>query len=277
MPNAQPSEAPVHTYQGATYLLINEYVPDPLSCEIEYSCLNPTVVDSDICSVGTLNSETGVFELSTTDKSTYPQNTYKVKIKGSIEGFSSRSYTHEFQFKLEDLCSAATVTIPTQTEPANHTYQGTTSFTAEYFIESDDDCSIVYSCEPPDAASAVTNLCDVGTLGSTGRFDLSVTDMSTYPPGDYPVEIKGSISGFSDHDSHTFTYTLVDPCSLATVTIPLQSDPDDHTYQGTTSFQASFTSSDADCDITYTCVPQEGDDVVDLCDVGTFNEATGLF
>ena len=117
-----------------------------------------------------------------------------------------------------DPCSTAFVTVPAQTDPPDHTYSGPTSYTASYTI-SEASCAIEYTCEPPTSG---TDLCGIGSLDTaTGVFQLTTTDMVSYPPGIYPVEIRGSVSGHpSQSNSHTFSLTLVDPCSLATISVP---------------------------------------------------------
>ena len=64
-----------------------------------------------------------------------------------------------------------------------------------------------------------TDLCALGNLDpTTGVFELALTDMDAYPPGTYPVEIQGFISGYlSQISGHIFRYELVDPCSIATI------------------------------------------------------------
>ena len=45
--------------------------------------------------------------------------------------------------------------------------------------------------------------------------------MEAYPPGSQTVTISGSITGYPAQTvTHEFTYTLVDPCSSATESIP---------------------------------------------------------
>ena len=49
-------------------------------------------------------------------------------------------------------------------------------------------------------------------------------DTVTYPPGTYNVELTGFIAGFSSQAAtHDFGLTLFDPCSVATVTVPISS------------------------------------------------------
>ena len=116
----------------------------------------------------------------------------------------------------------------------------------------------------------------VGTLDTiNGVFELSTADMVTYPPGSYTVTISGSITGYpSQTNSHEFTYTLVDPCSLATVSVPTQTDPIEHTYTAPTIIQETFTPSDSRCTIEYECmVPASGNNI---CYVGTIDTTSGI-
>ena len=112
-------------------------------------------------------------------------------------------------------------------------------------------------------ATTGTNLCPLGTLDTdTGEFVISTTDKEAYPPGEYPVEIEGSILGYPDQkNSHTFTYTFVDLCETATVSVIStdNNDPENHTYLSSTSFTASYTPSEASCSIVYSCEPPEVD------------------
>ena len=62
------------------------------------------------------------------------------------------------------------------------------TFTASY-SSSSASCSIVYSCETP--VSGI-DLCAAGTLNaSSGEWQLTTADMSTYPPGAYSMEVSG--------------------------------------------------------------------------------------
>ena len=126
--------------------------------------------------------------------------------------------------------------------------------------------------------SPVSNdLCPVVTIDpSTGTFQLDTNDQVTYPPSTYSLEIGAYISGFpSSVDTHTYVVNFVDLCSSATVIIPDQEDPIDHTYQGPTSFQASYESSDTSCAVEYACVPPASG--LNLCAVGTLDSSTGVF
>ena len=78
---------------------------------------------------------------------------------------------------------------------------------------------IQYACVSPVSGPEV---CSGGTLDtSTGLWEFSSTDQVTYAPGTYSVELTGFITGFPlQAASHTFTLTIIDPCSVATVAVP---------------------------------------------------------
>ena len=186
-----------------------------------YRCVDATT-GTNLCPLGNLDTDTGEFVISTTDKEAYPPGEYPVEIEGYISGFPGQLNSHTFTYTFVDLCETATVSVILidNNDPENHTYLSSTSFTASY-TPSEASCSIVYSCEPPEVDSGTEDLCSLGTLDEeTGVFTLTTTDKVTYPPGKYTVEIKGSIENYaSQFESHTFTYQFVDLCSSASVTV----------------------------------------------------------
>ena len=62
-----------------------------------------------------MNTVSGEFELSTTDKATYPPGIYPVDIEGSVSGYPSQSRTHRFTYNFIDLCKHEPLSIPATT------------------------------------------------------------------------------------------------------------------------------------------------------------------
>ena len=54
---------------------------------------------------------------------------------------------------------------------------------------------------------------------ATGQFSLTTNDRTSYPPGDYEIEITGTVSGFTNSASHTFNLKMIDPCLNTVLTI----------------------------------------------------------
>ena len=134
----------------------------------------------------------------------------------------------------------------------------------------------------PIAYSVVAN----GAGGPTVSIDASVTPnviaitgMASIAVGNYDYRI---IARHKDQTTADIEYTLeiqvsaVDPCISAIVTVPAQTDPNDHQYSGTTDFWASYSASDPSCSIVYACIPPV-DGSLDLCSAGTLNTSTGEF
>ena len=81
--------------------------------------------------------------------------------------------------------------------------------------------------------------------------------------------------------------TEEDPCLSATVSVPApQTNPPDHNYSDTTSFQASYTTSDSSCEIEYACVAppaiafmsfSTSTSATSICDIGSLDRETGVF
>ena len=97
-----------------------------------------------------------------------------------------------------DLCATATVTVPSQTNPADYTYISSSSFTAAYTYTSlDSTCVIEYACTD---STASDEWCTLGSFNtSTGAWTLTLTtsDKSSYPPSVYSMTVTGSIVGHS--------------------------------------------------------------------------------
>ena len=92
---------------------------------IEYACVSP-VSGPDICLGGTLNTNTGLWDFSSTDAVSYLSGTYNVELNGFIAGFPSQAASHTFSLTIIDPCSVATVTVPIQpSNPADYDYSGT--------------------------------------------------------------------------------------------------------------------------------------------------------
>ena len=122
------------------------------------------------------------------DKGSY-QISYHVKLT-NYSPFVTQS--DAFTYTVIDVCEAATVTIPPQSEPVDYSYIGSTSFTAS-FTSSVSACSIVYSCD----ASGSVDWCTIGTFDpSTGDWSLSTSDRANHPPGSYSIRVSGSFFGY---------------------------------------------------------------------------------
>ena len=83
---------------------------DDINCPIVYSCVLPSV-GPDLCAVGNLDTSTGVFELATSDKVTYPPGAYVVDIEGAIYLHPTVSNIYTFIYELIDLCETATISV----------------------------------------------------------------------------------------------------------------------------------------------------------------------
>ena len=163
----------------------------------------PPAPGIDLCGIGSLDTATGMFQLATTDMVLYPPGNYPVEIKGFITGYPSHSNSHTFTFTLVDPCSSATVSVPAQIDPPDHSYTVPTSFTALYTV-SDSRCLIEYACVTPTSG---LDPCAIGPLdATTGVFQITTTDKISFPPGIFYVKIKGSIVGHpSQSNSNSFT------------------------------------------------------------------------
>ena len=75
-----------------------------------------------MCAIGTMDPDSGVFELSTTDKTTYPHGTYQVDIEGSVSGYPARNVIHTFSYTFNDPCREATLSIPATVLLSDDTY-----------------------------------------------------------------------------------------------------------------------------------------------------------
>ena len=176
----------------------------------------------------------------------------------------------------EDLTTTVTIGVPTQTDPSDYSYTNPTSFKAEYtYSPSEYDVTIEYSCSTPDSEPA---WCSAGNFNSaTGEWNLpsmtSAQDKIDYPPGDYQITVTGigkTCSGETVSSSYIFNLKVLDPCSFASVVLPTLTQPSDYSFDGSTSFSASFTPSELNCSIEYSCSPLGGS-TIDWCTVGTFN------
>ena len=120
-----------------------------------------------------------------------------------------------------DLCATATISIPTQTDPADYNYLSSnpSTFTAAY-TSSEATCTIVYACVTP---VSDPDLCTVGTFDTTtGMWSLNTIDKVSYPPATYySIEVTGTITGYPlQTNSNIFNLKLIDLCATATVTVP---------------------------------------------------------
>ena len=79
------TDPPDHTYSGPTSLTAIYTISDS-SCTIEYACVAPTS-GLDLCAIGTLDTATGVFQLTTTNQISHPPGSYTVEIKGSVASY----------------------------------------------------------------------------------------------------------------------------------------------------------------------------------------------
>ena len=111
------------------------------------------------CSVGTLNTDSGYFELSTTDKTAHPPGSYTIEILAFAKGIDSANIYYDCMKKLQtytltlvDRCSAAlglTITIANPpTQPSEWYYNGNTYTlsTSGVFVSNYPECPITYSC-----------------------------------------------------------------------------------------------------------------------------------
>ena len=121
---------------------------------------------------------------------------YEYTISANHKDQATTAISYTLKILVEDpSCSTATISVPTQTDPPNHTYSGPTFFTASYSA-SDTSCAIEYACVAPTSG---IDLCAIGSLDTaTGVFQLTTTDKVSYPPGTYTVEIKGSVASHPD-------------------------------------------------------------------------------
>ena len=233
------------------------------SCTITYAC-DSTVVATDLCHVGTLNTSTGQFDLDTTDKLNYPPGIYTVSIYASIAANPSSTVSATFLMDLIDPCSSATPTLTPTTNPLTHFYYQPTTELPNYTID-EASCGLEFTCVPPFVG---LDLCPVVTIdAATGQFQLDTNDKASYPPDTYLLRMEVTVSGYTASDSHIYVINFVDLCSGADVTVPDQEDLIDYTYQEPLSFQVSYNTTVEGCVIEYSCVPPASG--LDLCAVVT--------
>ena len=123
----------------------------------------------------------------------YTPGTYPLEIKGTIQGYPDQANSYTFYVTLAETCSSATVLVPTLNGAWTQSITDSISIFASY-AASDPRCSIEYACVPQESG---LDLCAIGTLdSSTGEFVLPGSDLNSYPPGTYPVEIQGFITGY---------------------------------------------------------------------------------
>ena len=94
------TDPPDYTYSLPTSFTAL-YTVSVASCAIEYACVPPTS-GVDTCAIGTLDPATGVFEITTTDRSSFPPGTLYVEIKGSIMGHPSHSGSNTFTIHMKE-------------------------------------------------------------------------------------------------------------------------------------------------------------------------------
>ena len=174
---------------------------------VELSSPGPTLtLDSSGSLLGTANPVIiQIGDLTGVLAWTYP---FIVKAQHPSDSTQQASYIIRVDIRRPNHCdcgNTATVSVPTQTNPAPYYYLAST-FQAAY-TSSDASCDIEYTCVTNDTGP---DLCLAGTLdASTGVFDLTTTDASTYPPGPYDIIIQGHIAGFPEHENcHTFSLTI---------------------------------------------------------------------
>ena len=170
--------------------------PSPF-CGLTYTVTETSVVSSGVTL--TLDSNTSPSIINIPDLTGLVAGTYTFNIDVTSYETIQTSYNLDITISA-DPCSTATVTVPTQTDPADYSYTGTTTFTAAY-IASDPSCSIVYTCVAP--VSGI-DWCSVGTFNSaTGKWTLDTStlvtapDKATHPLGTYPIQVTGEISGYA--------------------------------------------------------------------------------
>jgi len=82
----------------------------------------------------TLSSQIGVYEFQ-----------YKVKL--TVSGTESAWSTPTFTIEIKDPCPTATLTVPSQVNPADYSYSGVlTSFTLSAFTVTPSHCAVTYTC-----------------------------------------------------------------------------------------------------------------------------------
>jgi len=139
-------------------------------------------------------------------------------------------------------------------------------------------CSVVYSCKMTTFASF--DLCNVGTFNTaTGKLIIATEDFLTYPPNTYSFTITGLVAeNTSIIENISFHIKFLSPCPAAILTATPQTNPPDYSYAGSSSPAIytlnPFVISPVLCSVVYSC---EMTTVAsfDLCNVGTFNAATG--
>ena len=134
-------------------------------------------------------------------------------------------YSHmgslDFEIVLIDPClQTATVMATAQTAPSDYYYEQPSQPSLVWSVAppytTDYDCPIAYSCLVT-ASPAGVDICSILVGASSATFDstggvytLTTHDMATYPPGEYTLQIRGSVG--SNSDSASIVVTLVDPC-----------------------------------------------------------------
>ena len=142
-------------------------------------------------------------------------------------------YTHfdtlTFSVLLIDQCFSPTITVPTQTNPADYYYtydSPLAEFTLNAFTINPSVCPVTYSCAI--TSGPRTDLCTfddgLGTIGqfdpALGNYDFRSIDVTNYLEGAYIFQITGTTGTNSDvTDNITFTLTMINPCPISTLTL----------------------------------------------------------
>ena len=133
-----------------------------------------------------------------------------------------------FLYDIIDPCAAPSLTVPTQSDPADYFYTGGSpqgEIITVAFIETVNACDIVYTCSTVNGPVGYIDICAYSSLLNTSSFNaltgvwfFNSLHPNTFPEGDWTIRVTGT-TGTNDVEVayHDFTFTMINPCTTVTV------------------------------------------------------------
>ena len=131
-------------------------------------------------------------------------------------------------------------------------------------------------CGPRSYSISPTTHSFLSLLGDT--LTLQSTDPSEATASPITITIESNLDDYPAVPAavETFVIEIIDLCETATIAQTDQTPSKPYTYTGPTSFQASFTVSDSDCQIEYSCEPIASSGF-DVCQIVEIDQSLGSF